>query len=118
MPAAKKSPPPTTPDGRYIVVRGLLWRAANPHLTPEVRARLVSQLMDARRAVKQHLHGDEAALRAARTEVQAAKVALGERGPPWWHDGTPCLNRRKVQLTPYAAWYAGLSESSFEGREP
>jgi hypothetical protein len=25
---------PTTPDGRYFVVRGRLWRKANPHLLP------------------------------------------------------------------------------------
>ena len=27
---------PTTPDGRYFVVRGRLWRASNPALEPDV----------------------------------------------------------------------------------
>jgi hypothetical protein len=43
---------PITPGGRYLVVRGRLWRMANPHLAPEVRAALVKQLMDARRALR------------------------------------------------------------------
>ena len=33
-------PPPVTPDGRYIVVRGRLWRRTNPNLPPEERQRL------------------------------------------------------------------------------
>ena len=44
--------PPTTPDGRYFVVRGRLWRATNPALAEAVRGQLVQQLMHARRAVK------------------------------------------------------------------
>ena len=44
--------PPTTPDGRYFVVRGRLWRATHPALPEPVRGELVQQLMHARRAVK------------------------------------------------------------------
>ena len=40
-----------TPDLRYIVVRGRLWRRANPALAEDERQRLVAQLMAARRAV-------------------------------------------------------------------
>jgi hypothetical protein len=40
--------------------------------------------------------------------VDAAKRALGERGPVWWTDGTPDLNRRLARDTPYAGWFAGL----------
>ncbi|GAC1516753.1 MAG: hypothetical protein NVS1B4_13640 [Gemmatimonadaceae bacterium] len=47
-------------------------------------------------------------LRSARCAVNAAKIALGERGPVWWHDGAPDYNRRLVTDTPYKAWYAGL----------
>ena len=39
-----KTPPPLTPDGRYIVVRGRLWRASNPGLTPEARQGYVNDL--------------------------------------------------------------------------
>ena len=45
---------------------------------------------------------DEAAERAARAKVHAAKVALGERGPVWWDDGAPDYNRHLVKNTPYA----------------
>ncbi|WGM31695.1 hypothetical protein [Brevundimonas sp. NIBR11] len=100
---------PRTPDGRYFVVRGRLWRTSNPALSEAERERRVHDLMTARRAVQTALHADDAAaLKAARAEVQAAKVALGERGPVWWDDGAPDLNRHMAKNTPYAAWHAGL----------
>ena len=101
---------PATPDGRYIAVRGRLWRRANPHLTDEARNGLVRALMAARRAVRAAAKDPEA-LRAARAGVDAAKRALGERGPPWWTDGAPDYNRRMARNTPYADWYAGLGSS-------
>ena len=56
-----------TPDGRYIVVRGRLWRAANPALPLGEHGALVQQLMQARRAVKAALaSADAQALRQAR----------------------------------------------------
>ncbi len=101
--------PPVTPDGRYIVVRGRLWRRANPDLPDAGRQALVDHLMDARRAVGSALHAqDTAALATARAAVDAAKVALGERGPVWWRDGAPDLTRRMARNTPYADWFASL----------
>src|SRR5687768_15451199 len=92
--------PARTPDGRYLVVRGRLWRAANPNLPEVERQRLVDALMNARRAVRSALRsGDAEALAAARRAVQAAKEGLGERGPVWWTDGAPDLNRRLVRNT-------------------
>ncbi|SFM28346.1 hypothetical protein [Methylobacterium pseudosasicola] len=106
----------TTPDLRYIVVRGRLWRRADPGLTPERRAALVQRLMDGRRAVKAAKAAERAdepeaaaAMKAARAEVDAAKTGLGERGPVWWDDGAPDLNRHLVRNTPYADWFASLS---------
>lgn len=99
---------PRTPDGRYIIVRGRLWRAANPNLSGEERATLVARLMDARRAVRAtRAAGDADAEDAAHRAVDAAKHALGERGPVWWTDGAPDLNRRMVRNTPYSEWFAG-----------
>ena len=96
-----------TPDGRYLVVRGRLWRASNPNLPAGSRQRLTRDLMAARRAVARALMaGDAAGLQAARRAVHAAKVALGERGPVWWADAAPDYNRRLVQNTPYADWFA------------
>lgn len=103
--------PPTTPDGRYIVVRGRLWRKSDPALEPAARQALVDRLMHARRAVGAALRsGDAPALREARDRVHAAKVALGERGPVWWRDGTPDLDRHMARNTGYAEWYAGLED--------
>jgi hypothetical protein len=99
-----------TPDGRYFVVRGRLWRRANPALAAEQRDKLVHELMDARRAVKKALASkDAAALALARKAVDAAKVGLGERGAVWWTDGAPDLNRHKVKNSPYAGWYSGAA---------
>ena len=94
--------PPLTPDKRYIIVDGVLWRASNPALSEERRAELVAELMSARRAVAAALKADDtAAEAAARARVQAAKVGLGERGRVWWDDGAPDYNRRKVEGTVY-----------------
>ena len=102
---------PQTPDGRYFVVRGRLWRLSNPALDPATRARLVHDLMTARRDVGRATRApDPESLADARRRVDAAKVALGERGPAWWADGAPDYNRKMVKNTPYAGWYAGRAE--------
>lgn len=100
---------PVTPDGRYFVVRGRLWRMANPALSNDRRAELVSALMDARRAVgAAKRNGDADAEALARVEVDGTKRALGERGPVWWTDRAPDLNRRMARNTPYADWFAAI----------
>ena len=111
---APQSPiPPVTPDGRYIVVRGRLWRRANPALGAERLAELTAELMNARRAVGAALRNDDGvALTAARARVDATKVALGERGPVWWTDGAPDQNRRMARNTAYADWFAALGSAS------
>lgn len=92
-----------TPDGRYVVVDGRRWRATDPAIPEDVAAALRQALMSARRAVGAALRAqDPAAERAARDRVQAAKVALGERGTPWWEQSDD--ERR-------ARWEAGLGES-------
>ena len=99
--------PLTTPDGRYLVVRGRLWRATNPHLSPEMRSKLVADLMDARREVKAASRAQDAErLAAARSAVDTAKIALGERGPAWWTDGARDFNRHLAKNTPYKDWYS------------
>ena len=102
---------PVTPDGRYIVVRGRLWRRSDPRLPDPRRQALVDALMDARRAVDRALRSKAAELPAARAAVDAAKTALGERGPVWWDDGAPDLTRRLARNTPYADWYAQKEEA-------
>lgn len=105
-----------TPDGRYIVVEGRLWRSSDPRLPADTRQGLVDALMDARRAVKAALKADDPkALASARSRVQAAKEALGERGAVWWDDGAPDLNRRRIENTPYAQWWRG--EGAVEASE-
>lgn len=104
-----------TPDGRYIIVRGRLWRRANPALAEAERQAHVDALMTARRAVRTALQtGDAAALKVARAQVDAAKRALGERGPVWWTDGAPDENRRMARNSSYAGWFAALDSDAAE----
>jgi hypothetical protein len=77
------SGPETTPDGRYVVIKGRRWRATDPAIPEARRDELTRVLMAWRREVRR-THGT-ADVSGARAGVQAAKVALGERGqPPWW----------------------------------
>lgn len=100
---------PITPDGRYFVVRGRLWRMSSPTLDEAERGRLVAELMAVRRAVGvAKKAADAAALAQARAQVDRFKRALGERGPVWWDDGAPDFNRRMAVNTPYAGWFARL----------
>ncbi len=78
-----------TPDGRYVVIDGRRWRAADPTLPEPVADVLRHELMAARRAVGAARRvADPDAERRARDRVQRAKVGLGERGAPWWEQST------------------------------
>lgn len=74
-----------TTDGHFVVIDGRRWRATDPAIPEDVAAALRVRLMAARRAVGAALRvEDRDAERAARNQVNEAKVALGERGTPWW----------------------------------
>ncbi|RJS94067.1 hypothetical protein [Salinisphaera sp. Q1T1-3] len=98
---------PTTPDGRYFVAKNRLWRCTDPRLDETTRRDWVSELMSARRAVRDA--GDEAQTHAARARVQTAKTALGERGPVWWDDDAPDETGCAPANTRYAAWWRSLA---------
>ncbi len=104
---------PITPDGRYFVHNGRLWRTSNPDLPEGERSRLTRELMAARRDVGTAKRAaDAGAERDARARVHTAKVALGERGPVWWTDGAPDVNRHMARTTAYADWYAALPDGA------
>lgn len=75
-------PPERTPDGRYLLIGGRRWRAADPAIPDARRVELTETLMAWRREVRRAKGSDEEP--AARAGVHAAKIALGERGAPWW----------------------------------
>ena len=77
-----------TADGRYLIVAGRRWRATDPAIPEALRKELVNELMAARRLVRSDPE-------TARPRVQDAKVALGERGDPWWE---PTPDGRRVRL--------------------
>lgn len=86
--ATETTSPETTPDGRFVIVDGRRWRASDPSIPDALRSELVHELMDARRGVRRDPT-------TARPRVQDAKVALGERGEPWWE---PTDEGRRVRL--------------------
>ena len=81
-----------TEDGHHIVVDGRRWRATDTSIPETLRAELVKELMRARRLVR--TRGDE-----VRPFVQDAKVALGERGEPWWEEPTEAGRRERLAAT-------------------
>lgn len=101
---------PETPDGRYFVARGRLWRKTDPGLDDSARRAAVKALMQARRAIGQAK--DAAEEREARDRVETAKRRLGERGPVWWEDGTPDEGGRHPCNSSYADWWAGLGAAA------
>lgn len=91
--------PERTPDGRHIVINGRRWRATDPDIPDDAAAVLRRELMSARRAVGAALTaGDPAAEQIARDRVQRAKVALGERGEPWWEQTSAQRRDRWAQV--------------------
>jgi hypothetical protein len=96
---------PVTPDGRYFVVRGRLWRTTNPSIPEDERAVLTNALMKARRDIREARDTNAALEKDARRRVHEAKVKLGERGEPWWTDGAPDYNRHLAKNTPYKEWF-------------
>jgi hypothetical protein len=72
--------------------------------------------MAARRAKKVAMRLQDADAREkAKANVNLAKIALGERGAVWWDDGKPDLNRKLIQTTCYAGWYAKLASEMISG---
>lgn len=72
--------------------------------------------MAARRSVRDS-KADSREMADARKRVDDAKVALGERGVPWWNDGAPDYNRYLARNTPYADWYADLEDRTFTAKQ-
>lgn len=93
------TPPEKTEDGHFVVISGRRWRATDPSIPEDVAAVLRRALMAARRDVGTALRADEDPA-PARARVQLAKVALGERGVPWWEQTLQERRRR---------WEEGLS---------
>jgi hypothetical protein len=78
-------------EDRFITVDGRRWRRSDPAIPDPLRAELVSELMAARRAVRTDA--------GARARVQDAKVALGERGRPWWEPLDDTALRHRAAAT-------------------
>jgi hypothetical protein len=87
-------------DEHTIEIDGRRWRATDPAIPEGFRTELVRELMAARRDVGAAKRaGDERAERSARDRVQDAKVALGERGAPWWETPSPDAELARIEAT-------------------
>lgn len=105
---ARKSHP-TTPDGRYFVSKGQLWRKTDPRLGDSERRAAIKAMMQARRDMGQAATTAEE--QDARARIDAAKIRLGEKGPVWWDDDAPDEGGLAPDKSSYADWWAGLSET-------
>jgi len=83
------------PPNAYIVIDGRRWRASDPHIPDAYRQELVDELMAARRAVGLARRATD--VKAARARVNDAKVALGERGHPWWLPSGPTERTPRIE---------------------
>ena len=84
------------------MVRGRLWRCSNPGLSEKERRAWTAALMRARRTKGVAMAaGDAEERKRAREQVEEAKVALGERGTPWWEQSDRARRER---------WEGGLAE--------
>ena len=92
---AKTGRSEAAPASAFIIIDGRRWRASDPRIPAALKQSLVDELMAARRAVK-HAKGMQPALRLARQRVQDAKVALGERGHPWWLPQDEAATARRI----------------------
>lgn len=101
---------PLTPDGHHRVIAGRRWRATDPAIPEPLRVELVRELMAARRQVG--AADDPDATAAARRRVQDAKVALGERGEPWWEEPTDEGRRSRIESAMRALLRARADTSS------
>jgi hypothetical protein len=81
------------------VIDGRRWRATDPEIPQGRREELQHVLMAWRREVRRTRGTEQEG--AARAGVQAAKVALGERGTPWWEQTD--AQRRARWETPVSA---------------
>jgi hypothetical protein len=85
-------------DERWITVDGRRWRGTDPGIAEPFRKELVDELMSARRAVGAAKRlGDPDAEALARGRVNDAKVALGERGAPWWEPAAADDQRNRLE---------------------
>jgi hypothetical protein len=90
----------TGEEAHFFVVENRRWRRSDPAIPEGFRSELVSELMDARRAVgAAQRRGSAEDVAAARRRVQDAKVALGERGAPWWEEPSPCDRAERIRAS-------------------
>lgn len=80
---------PETPDGRYFVIKGRLWRRSNPTLDHDTRETLVKALMNARRAVRDNK------LDTNKTSQARKKIHEANRSGRTW---TTMVDRRIARL--------------------
>jgi hypothetical protein len=85
----------SAPKDAFIVVDGRRWRASDPRIPSNLRQELVNELMAARRSVRDSTNARQ--LRQSRRRVNDAKLALGERGSPWWLPATTTARNRRIE---------------------
>mgnify|MGYP004241273791 CR=1 FL=1 len=94
--------------GGYLVHRALTPPAPPSYLTATASVADIQDVVLASGTVKAYKQVSVCAQVSG--QIKSLKVALGERGPVWWDDGAPDLNRHMARTGPYAQWHASLPE--------
>jgi len=82
----------------WVDIDGHRWRATDPSIPSSFRQELFDELLRSRQAIALlKATGDQALVEHNRRQTHAAKVALGERGEPWWEPPTPQGRRARVE---------------------
>jgi hypothetical protein len=85
------------PEAHYLVIDGRRWRKSDPNIPEKLRSELVHALMAARHGVlAAQRAADKQAEKRARAHVQDAKLALGERGEPYWQAPSEAGQRKRA----------------------
>jgi hypothetical protein len=96
-----------------VVIDWRTWRATDPDIPAPFHTELVAELMNARRAVGAAKRAeDPAAERRARDRVGDAKVALGERGAPWWEAADDAARAARLEAVMRALLHHRKPEST------
>ena len=99
-------------DEHFFVMKGRRWRKTDPNIPAALKDELVKSLMDARRLVKKAKATDDPVLmKLARTNVNNAKVALGERGDPWWEEPSERSRQGRIEAAYRALIYRRSGEA-------
>jgi len=95
-------------EPHWLDVDGRRYRATDPAIPSGFREEIFAELLRARRAIQiLKPTRDHALIGHNRRQAYAAKVALGERGEPWWDE--PTIEGRRARVEAAVLTWQGIA---------